>query len=120
MNAPRTIKVFVTTKRGNGFEVDLPCKRIVCSRCEGTGKHVNPNIDGHGIDPQEFIDDPEFEENYFGGLYDVTCEECKGERVLDVVDEKKLTKKMRDRYYRALDEIRACEQEAESERRMGA
>lgn len=101
-------------------EVLLPAKREVCRRCNGEGKHVNPNIDGHGIDPQEFRDDPEFEENYFSGLYDVTCQRCNGLRVVDVVDRERLTPKMLSRltaYERAEDDARA---EALYESRVGA
>jgi hypothetical protein len=69
-------------------EVSLPAKYAVCHRCEGKGSHVNPNIDGNGISPEEFDEDPEFRENYFNGLYDVACEECKGTRVVLEVDDK--------------------------------
>lgn len=72
---------------GDDETVLLPVKKEVCSRCRGEGKHVNPNIDGNGItaDEMEELGD-EFRENYMSGLYDVPCEECKGERVVDVVD----------------------------------
>jgi hypothetical protein len=54
----------------------------VCPTCEGEGKHVNPSIDSHGISREEFDEDPDFEEAYFSGAYDVTCVECKGQRVV--------------------------------------
>lgn len=54
----------------------------VCRVCRGNGHHVNPSIDAHGITWQEFDDDPEFEEEYRSGFYNVTCYECKGLRVL--------------------------------------
>jgi hypothetical protein len=72
---------------GEMVEHQLPAKFEVCSRCEGNGKHMNPNIDGNGISPEQFRDDPDFEESYFRGDYDVSCEECEGERVVAVVDE---------------------------------
>ncbi len=79
------------TDQPDGFEgirkVSLPAHYEVCSRCRGTGKHVNPSIDGHGIGREEFDEDPEFEEAYFAGRYDVTCESCEGERVVLVEDD---------------------------------
>lgn len=73
-------------------EVELPAKWEVCSRCEGRGSHVNPNIDGNGISAEEFEQDPEFRENYFNGLYDISCEECKGRTTVLVVDEEQADK----------------------------
>lgn len=65
----------------------FPAKFEVCHRCGGTGTHVNPNVDGHGITAEEFSEDPDFKEAYFGGVYDVRCEDCKGERVVLEIDE---------------------------------
>jgi hypothetical protein len=56
----------------------------VCPRCEGRGKHVNPAIDGHGLSAEDFDQDPDFREDYFSGVYDVPCYECKGDRVVKV------------------------------------
>ena len=63
----------------------------ICCRCSGEGKHVNPSIDGHGISPEEFREDPDFEEAYFSGLYDVTCYECHGSGKVKVADWRRLT-----------------------------
>jgi len=69
--------------------IKIPGKPVVCRRCGGTGKHVNPNIDGNGISPEEFYEDLDFQESYFSGIYDVTCHDCKGQRViLEPVDPK--------------------------------
>ena len=76
------------------FEVEIPSKFEVCPRCEGEGTHVNPNIDGNGLSREDFEEDPDFEEAYFAGHYDVTCEECKGLRVVPVVDEEKTNPKL--------------------------
>ncbi len=90
----------------DGYE--LPAKYEVCWRCEGEGKHVNPAIDGNGLtasDIQELeYDDPEFLDNYMGGMYDVACHECKGQRVVLVVDEDQCTPE-------ELEEYRAYEQD---------
>jgi hypothetical protein len=64
----------------------LPICREVCPTCDGTGKHVNPAIDSHGISGEEFANDPGFAEDYFNGVYDVTCYECHGRNVIDAID----------------------------------
>jgi hypothetical protein len=83
---------------GDDVAHDLPAKFEVCPTCEGKGSHVNPSIDSHGISREEFDADPEFEEAYFAGRYDVTCHECKGQRVVLVVDESKLNASQKDLY----------------------
>lgn len=50
----------------------------ICDRCRGHGKHVNPNVDGHGLSREDFDEDPDFAENYFSGMYDVSCHDCGG------------------------------------------
>jgi len=88
---------YVTDKNGKvwieitdwntGDIIEVPTKNEVCSRCRGEGKHTNPSIDGHGITSEEMDElGPDFEEDYFSGVYDVTCEECKGAKVVKVPD----------------------------------
>lgn len=105
------------TKKGNTFEVKLPHTREICPTCDGKGSHVNRNIDGNGISPEEFAEDPEFEEAYFEGRYDVTCEECKGEKIVPQVAWDMLTPKMQDRLQRQLDSEAADRREADYERK---
>ena len=54
----------------------------VCPTCDGNGTHVNPSIDAHGLSREDFDGDPDFEESYFAGDYDVSCAECGGQRVV--------------------------------------
>lgn len=95
-----TIKFEMENDEGDEVEVELPAKYEVCHRCEGEGKHVNPNIDGHGITAEEWERDwdEESREAYFAGRYDVTCEECKGERVVPVVDVDRLSEDQKKTY----------------------
>lgn len=76
-------------------QVELPARFEVCSRCEGHGSHLNPSIGEHAYSVEEFCDsfDEEERQQYFtrGGIYDVICEECQGQRVISVVDESQLT-----------------------------
>lgn len=123
----KTIKVPGYSRDGNieFTGIELPARRVVCPRCEGEGKHVNPAIDSHGISPEEFDADPDFAEGYFSGRYDVRCEGCKGDRVIDEVDEKACRKSLSHwkglMRYRNAQRMRA-EHEAEcaAERRIGA
>ena len=79
------------------YGLTLPAKRIVCPRCEGTGKHVNPGIDGDGLTGSDFAemnqaDLEDFNDSYLGGVYDVTCEDCDGKNVVLEIDYEALTK----------------------------
>lgn len=98
---------------------DFPATREKCQTCDGTGSHVNPAIDGNGLS-EEYISDPEFMADYMGGFYDVRCDECKGEKIVLVIDRGHADPKM----LKLLDEAALaeweCEQEAAAERRMGA
>jgi len=64
--------------------VTLPLSFEVCGTCNGFGSHVNPDIDSHGITAEEWDRDWSYEDrdNYFSGLYDVTCYECNGNKVV--------------------------------------
>jgi predicted methyltransferase len=83
----KTVEHKLYTDEGDTEMVSFPAHYEVCDRCQGEGVHVNPSIDGHGISREEFDADPDFEEAYFSGRYDVRCECCKGERVVLVADD---------------------------------
>ena len=87
---------------GEEIEYSLPAKFEVCTRCEGAGSHTNPSIDGNGISPQEFDEDPDFEEAYFRGDYDVTCSVCRGARVVPRPDFSRWTFAQKRAYVRHL------------------
>jgi hypothetical protein len=72
---------------GDGVEVEVAFRWEVCPTCEGRGKHVNPSIDSQGISPEEFDEEPDFHEDYMRGVYDVSCYECGGRRVVPEPDE---------------------------------
>jgi hypothetical protein len=101
-------------------EVKVPTTRVVCDRCNGYGHHGNPSFDGTTVDWWlEGDDTGESFDNYMSGAYDVSCEECHGERVLDQLDEEAMSPEMLaewESYCRAEYEDRA---ERDAERRMG-
>jgi hypothetical protein len=69
----------------DGNEIAIPARYAVCSVCNGKGTHVNPSIDSNGLSSEDF-EDRDFEEDYFSGIYDVPCNNCRGERVEPVAD----------------------------------
>lgn len=68
-------------------EVTIPIRLEVCSTCCGRGKIVNPSVDGDGWTRHDFDEDPDFEEAYFRGDYDIRCTTCYGANVEGVPDE---------------------------------
>lgn len=64
------------------WQYDLPVVYEVCNTCNGKGKHVDPSIDASGLIHADM--DPDFEEQYFNGVYDVACYGCDGKRVVPV------------------------------------
>ncbi len=61
--------------------VEVPATLEVCDVCEGRSTVVNPSVDGGGITPEEFDDDPGFREAYLAGRFNVQCPKCGGARV---------------------------------------
>jgi len=84
------ITVTIENDDGSEAEYQLPAKNEICGRCEGYGSHLTPSIGEHAYSQEEFYDsfDDEGREEYFrrGGIYDVTCFDCKGKNVVQVID----------------------------------
>ena len=109
--------VVVSDDEGGEREVAAPAHYEVCSLCNGKGTHVNPSIDCHGISAEEMDDlGSDFEEEYFGGTYDVSCYRCKGRRVEPVVSWKKMKPEHRELVEEALEShneyVRECVRES--------
>lgn len=92
MRQDETISVKFEDDDGVEHVVNLPTLFEVCSGCQGKGTHVNRSIDGNGLTRDDFEEDPDFEEAYFRGDYDVQCEDCSGLRVEVVIDEPRCQK----------------------------
>lgn len=100
-------------------EHELPTTWGVCPTCRGEGKHTNPSIDCNGLTRDDFDDDPDFADSYMSGHYDVTCYGCEGLRVVQVIDESRMSDDLRAMWEadrRADADCRAMEA---AERRMG-
>ena len=107
-------------ERDDGEVVRIVTTFEVCECCRGTGTTVNTNVDGHGLTRADFDEDPDFERDYFAGAYDVICHECKGLRVIEVIDEDRNDEEVLEEYWedkRVEAEIDAV---YEAERRLGA
>lgn len=87
---------------GEEVEESLPTRFEVCPTCRGNGKHVNRNIDDNGITGSEWAElcaeDEDFADNYMSGMYDVTCEECNGIRVIPEIDVESLSEDQKKLY----------------------
>ena len=60
----------------------MPSDIVVCPRCNGRGRHVNPSIDGDGFTGEEWNEmDEDFKESYWNGHFDVVCSVCNGLRI---------------------------------------
>ena len=122
-----TLTVVYDDCENEEISFSLPAVYEVCETCSGTGKHVNPSIDDCGLTAEDFAEDPDFEEDYRSGTYDVPCYECQGLRVVPRVDREKIEKEGSEeakvalkKWNEFLEEEDAYRRERESERRYGA
>ena len=95
----------------------LPAKMEVCDLCSGSGKVVNPSIDAGGLTQDDFDRDPDFEEEYFSGAYDIGCPQCNGNNVMPVVNEAALDDEQKKKYYEFLEKESSEAAEREADRR---
>lgn len=58
-------------------------KYETCDTCDGKGYHVNPSVDCNGLTYEDLYDGG-YAEDYFGGVYNVACYKCQGQRVMPV------------------------------------
>ena len=116
----KPITVYAISPSGDRYEIAVPGLREVCSNCNGEGSHVNRAIDGHGLTREDFEEDPEFEEAYFRGDFDVACEECGGNKVVDYPNLDLVDEQTREDIFRERQEEAQSRAENDAERRMGA
>lgn len=80
------VSIGFNDETGEDIDAEVPFKYEVCPTCNGKGSHVNPSIDAGGLSYDDFENDPDLHSNYFGGVYDVSCYECKGQRVVPCIN----------------------------------
>ncbi len=102
---------------GYGYCLKVTMEYEVCGQCRGHGKVVDPSIDSGGITQEEFAADPDFRYDYFNGLFDIKCPECRGLRVSAIPKFPEWLQKVIDDHDRAEAEHIA---EVCAERAMGA
>lgn len=100
--------------------IEIPARFEVCDLCRGRGSHVNPSIDASGLTCDDFDQDPDFEEDYRSGRYDVPCNECEGRRVVPVPDEQRTDPEILRMYEDRLKDDYDYRRECAAERAMGA
>jgi len=84
---------YINHRHGGITEIMLPGRRIVCDECNGTGRVLCDSLRGVAFSRDEM--EPDFEDAYFRGDYDVQCDVCHGNNVILVPDEDQLTKRQR-------------------------
>ena len=121
-----TIEVQVGYDSENDAEItkEVPYKFEVCSGCQGHGTRLHEAIGSHAYSMEEFqqeFDDEEARE-YFtrGGIYDVTCWTCNGEKVVKHPDLTVLTDEERAWIDDSEEEEASYQRMCKAERDMGA
>jgi hypothetical protein len=85
---------------GEPIEVECPMRKEVCPKCRGEGRHIHQAF----IDEAFTVEDAERDGLDFHdevrrmqrGDYDVTCNKCHGQNVVDVPDLDALTPEQRE------------------------
>ena len=72
---------------GGSATVSCESKFEICETCQGRGTYVNPSIDSGGITASEWEEwDEDDREDYWSGRYDITCSQCSGQKVIQVLE----------------------------------
>lgn len=83
-------------------------------------RHGRKPLGKRAASMDEFREDPDFCDDYRAGVYNVTCEECHGRNVVDVIDTERMPAEAREALYGWWQEEAADRRYSEMERRMGA
>jgi len=101
---------------GEPIFIQIPIVMQICPTCDGSGRYVNPNIDRQGLSREDFDAEPEFLEAYRSGMYDITCQHCKGQNVIPWPTQETDIQRVEE----WLGIMQEWEDESDAERRMGA
>lgn len=85
----KKMRIFVKIEKDCGEEYvgSFPARFEVCNLCSGKGKHVSSAIDSSGLTDED-LDDYSFREDYFDGIFDTTCNQCMGNRIIPIPNKK--------------------------------
>lgn len=114
---PKLTVTYYDDEGGEGT-LTVPARYEVCPRCYGEGVHDHPAF-SNGISQDQFDEDPDFEEAYHQGVYDVRCEECDGKRVVLVANEDVMTSEQLSAYRSAMNDLYEERLEREAQLRWG-
>lgn len=85
---------------GRSVERVINSHKVVCDRCEGTGKVSR--FEGECFSLMDFDGDPEemdeFARHSAAGMYDIRCPDCKGANVVDAPNLGELNEVERQQY----------------------
>ena len=84
MSEIQSIRAYRELGDENGNPVNIYVKMEVCPVCRGRGEHSR-NLGAFSADEMDEMGD-EFRQDYIAGNYNATCDECKGLRVVEVLD----------------------------------
>lgn len=76
--------ITVYDEDGRDISASLPTKWVVCPRCQGGG--TEDVWEGGMTSDEMYEHGPEFLEDYLGGMYSKTCEECGGRTTITDLD----------------------------------
>lgn len=102
----------------NEGEVVLPTKWKICSYCSGAGKS-SAHLGAFTSDDMRDMDE-DFMDDYMGGHYDHSCENCAGTGKIEVADHSRMTKAQLSDYQNQLADERATAEMERMERLCGA
>lgn len=98
------------------YGITLPTHYELCPACQGRGTMTLKRL---AIPQEMFDEDPDFAEDYWGGVYDEPCDLCDGRTSILAVDEERLTDdaaKVWQEYIQDMNDLAAMEA---AERRAG-
>lgn len=116
----RTVILECESEDQQFYSVACHAQKAVCPTCDGEGTTLCDPLRGVAFSPEQMHDDPDFRENYFGGAYDVACDQCSGNKIVLEADPEffnALPETIREDFERKISNDRRHEAEVESERR---
>lgn len=105
--------------------IEVPSEYVVCPTCRGSGSTVFGwgKRDAAVFTYEDFEQDPDLKDDLLNGIYNKSCPECNGLRVISVIIEERFKQQNPEKYELWLNqekEMIELRQLEEMERRYGA